>query len=258
MPHQVIDAVIPAGGTVDAAFAAEAGSSFKALSALPGGTPLRHVTEVLRATGRVRRIVVVGPEAVRDHIADHVDATLPEGASGPDNLVRALHWLQKEGLGATDRVLTVACDLPLLSTEGIAAFLDAVPVDAEVSLPLVDAADFEARYPGAPATFVALRSGKVTAGCAYVLRADAVERARRHVEAVFQNRKSKLGMARVLGLPFVWKFLTKSLRLEDIERRATQLLGCNARAVPNGAPDLAFDIDDLDDLRLARRLRQAG
>ena len=50
------------------------------------------------------------------------------------------------------------------------------------------------------------------------------------------------------------------LSVADLERRATQMVGTGVQAVPVRWPEIAFDVDDADDLTLARqylRRRQA-
>jgi len=90
-----------------------------------------------------------------------------------------------------------------------------------------------------------------TTGCAYVIGVEALRRARPYIERVFENRKSKIGMARLLGPTFVFKWLTNRLRVPDIERKVSTLLGVQGAAVPHSPPELAFDIDYLEDYQYA-------
>src|SRR5689334_154238 len=89
-----IDIVLPAGGRLTDAFAREVDTEIKALITLNGRTILHHTLEVLRATERAGRIVVVGPEAALDEARRHgADETLAEGTTGPENIFRGLHCL---------------------------------------------------------------------------------------------------------------------------------------------------------------------
>ncbi|MCW5943423.1 MAG: nucleotidyltransferase family protein [Fimbriimonadaceae bacterium] len=246
------DAIVPAGGTIDDAFAAEVGTPYKALVRFGDATLLQLILGAIRETGRVKRILVIGPKAVQEHARPLADVVLDEGTSGPDNILRGIVYLRENTAGSLGKVLVVTSDLPFLTGDTLNRFVDSCRSDMDFSVPLIGRPAFEAAFPGAPATFVPLREGSVTTGCAYYVDADVLERGRAHIEAVFQNRKSKFGMAKLLGLPFVWKFLTKSLRLPDIEHKASQLLGCRGAAVPDSPPELAFDIDYVDDYRYAR------
>lgn len=246
------DAIVPAGGTIDDAFAAEVGTPYKALVRFGDQTLLQRILGAIRETGRAQRILVIGPKAVQEHARSLADVVLDEGTSGPDNILRGLAYLRENTPGDVGKVLVVTSDLPFLTGDVLTRFVDSCRADMDFSVPLIRREAFASAYPGAPATFVPLREGSVTTGCAYYVDADALERGRDHIEAVFQNRKSKLGMAMLLGLPFVWKFLTKTLSLPDIERKAGQLLSCRGAAVPDSPPELAFDIDYVDDYRYAR------
>ena len=73
------------------------------------------------------------------------------------------------------------------------------------------------------------------------------------IERVFAKRKSKVGMAMLIGPSFVLKWLTKSLTIKDLERKIESMLGCTGSAV-RGAPfELAYDIDDLEDFDYAMK-----
>lgn len=238
-----VDVVLPSGGRIAGDFAAEAGQEIKALIEIGGRSVLKRAVEALRATGRVERIVVVGPETVlRHHAAEGADAALPEGSSGPDNIFRGLDWL-RANRGNDARALVVTTDLPFLTPEALVGFLDTCPADAEVCVPVIRREAFAARYPGSVNDYVRLGDGEWTIGGAFLLDTDALWASRSRIDAVFAARKSQLAMARLLGPHFVARFLTRRLTISDIERRCAHLLGCAGAAVHGCAPELAFDID---------------
>jgi len=74
-----------------------------------------------------------------------------------------------------------------------------------------------------------------------------------HLEKVFVVRKSKLGMAKLLGPVFLYKFIRKQLTVPIVEAKLKQMLGCTGAPVLNCAPELAYDIDDFDDYEYAVR-----
>jgi hypothetical protein len=63
-----------------------------------------------------------------------------------------------------------------------------------------------------------------------------------------------MAMAGKLGLPFLFKLLTRRLRVHELEARASALTGCRCRAVLDCHPELAFDIDNLAEWRYAETL----
>jgi GTP:adenosylcobinamide-phosphate guanylyltransferase len=253
-----VDAILPAGGRIAGEFAKEAGAEIKALIALDGRTVLERTLETLRATGRVERAVVIGPEELNGHPAARAaDAVLPEGASGIDNLFHGIEWLRTHNGGQhAERVLVVTTDLPFLTPEAICGFLDACPPHAAVCLPVIRREEFEARFPDSRSDFVRLRDGEWTMGCAFLVDPAKLTENRCCLERVFQARKSQIGMLRLLGLPFILRWLTKRLTVDHVEARCAQILRCMGAAVRGGAPELAFDIDLPEEYRFT--LKELG
>ncbi|MBI1756920.1 MAG: NTP transferase domain-containing protein [Fimbriimonas ginsengisoli] len=256
------DAILPAGATLDEEFAREAGVTSKALIEIGGQTVLERTLRALQASGVVGRTVVIGAEDVRSHpAAGLATVTVEPGNSGPENIYRGLSALASQG-DAPKRVLVVTTDLPFLKPEMIREFVERCPEDGHFCVPLVAQAAFHERFPGTSATFVALKDGVWTTGCVYLIDAEALRLARPHIERVFENRKSKFGMARLLGPVFVFKWLTKSLTVTDVEAKIKSLLGCTGRAIADSPPEFSFDIDYPEDYRYAmanaRRFATAG
>lgn len=247
------DAILPAGGRLDPETAARAGTEIKALASFGTLTILERTIEALRESGLVRRIVVIGPTELRGHPScTRADAVLDEQSTGPDNIFCGVDYLAGQE-DALEEMLIVTTDLPFLSPEIVRAYLALCPSDREFCVPLISREAFNERYPGATATFVTLRNGEFTAGCMYAAKLAALRRARPHIERVFEQRKNKLGMARLLGPSFVWGYFRRSLTVADIERKVQSLLDCRGAAIADSPPELAYDIDDLEDFEYANR-----
>jgi len=254
MINMQVDAILPAGGRISGAFAAEAGAEIKALIELGGRTVLERTLAALRATGRVLRVVVIGPAEVAAHPgARAADVVLPAGASSPTNILRGIEWLRDaHGGSLPDRVLVLTTDLPFLTPQAIAGFLDACPPDAEICLPLIRRQEFEARFPGLSIDYVRLPDGELTMGCAFLVKPAAIIANRAIIERAFAARKSQIAMVRLLGPAFILRFLTHRLTTAHIRRRCFELLGCDGVPIPGSAPELAFDIDRPVEYRYAR------
>lgn len=241
------DVVIPAGGQIDAEFSRVVGVSSKALIKFEGHTVLRRTIEALRGSGQIGRIVVVGSEAVCSHEdATLADAVLPEAGTAPKNIWAGTQHLLTLDF-PPDRVLVVTADLPFLKPETIDRFLELCDHTIDFNVPLIAKEDFEEAFPSASATFVRLLDGEWTTGCAYMLTVRGMKVAMEHLDRVFERRKSKLGMARLLGVKFVWDYINKKLTVSDIEQKVTQLLRVRGRALPGAPPELAFDVDYIED-----------
>jgi GTP:adenosylcobinamide-phosphate guanylyltransferase len=240
LSERAADVVLPAGGRIAGEFARQAGVEVKALIALDGQTILRRTIETLRRTERVGRIVVVGPDAALEEArACGVEGALAEGETGPENILRGLAWLEN----AASQALVVTSDLPFLTPDSLAAFLDACPSHADLAVPLVTRQAFEALFPGTDSEYVALRDGAFTLGCAFLVKPQAVLHNRAHLERLFAARKSQWQMARLIGARAALRFLTKRLTVQDIVDRASHIVRFRGHAILDAPAELAFDID---------------
>ncbi len=246
-----VDVILPAGGRIEGTLAEEAGTDVKALIQLEGRSFLEIAANSAQATGVVNRTVVIGPESIRAIGEKCADAVLPEAESGPANIFNGFRWLGEQP-GAAEHVLILTTDLPFLLPQSVSRFLESCPPDRDICLPLFSRQEFESHFPGSQNTYVKLRDGQWTAGCAYLLRRHALEQNRNHIDQLFAARKSAFGMARLLGPFFIARYLTKSLRVPHIESHCAKMTGCTAAAIRTCDPALAFDIDDLPDYRYAQ------
>jgi CTP:molybdopterin cytidylyltransferase MocA len=254
--REILDVILPAGGRISGAFAAAVGTETKALIPLEGKTILRRTIETLRATERVGRIVVIGPEEARGEAKEcGADGVLEEGASGPENAFHGLEWLRAQP-NSGSHVLLMATDLPFLTPEALNGFLDACPPDADLALPIVTERAFRERFPDSPSVFVRLRDGSFTLGCAFRIRPETLLRNRAQIDQVFAARKSQWAMGRLLGLPFLLRFATRQLEVAHIETRCQEILNCKGAAVPNSPAELAYDIDLPEEYAYAAGVRQ--
>ena len=79
----------------------------------------------------------------------------------------------------------------------------------------------------------------------------ALRQAMPMINKLFDNRKSKMGMARLLGPKLLYKYLAKTLTIDDVQAKALSLLGLKGTALKDAPPELAYDIDYYDDYEYA-------
>lgn len=237
-------AVITAGGRVEGEFARLIGTNVKALAALHGTTLLERAIAAARGAG-AERIAVIGGEEVRTACAHLVERVIEEDERGAVNLQRALHaWSDDEPL------LYLTSDMPFVTGDALRTFLAAAPERA-LALPLTEWRDFERRFPQAPPFGITLAGERVVNGGAFVIPAGAAAAVEHAAARFFDARKSVWRMARLAGPALLLQFALKQLRVGALEARAQRLLGIPARAVRNAAPELAYDVDILEEYRYA-------
>ena len=245
------DVVLPAGGRITGDFAQQAGTEIKALILFDEETILRRTIQALRASGRVGRIAVIGPEEVLAEAKESgADLMLPEGRTGPDNIYRGLDGLPD----VTPHLLIVTGDMPFLTPEAVRDFLALCPDEGEICIPLAERSAFELRYPDLIRTDTRLQDGYFRLGGIFRAEAATLRRIRPHLEQMFAASKNNLQMARLIGIPFIVRYLLRRLTVDQIVARASDILQCGGAAVRHVPPELAFDIDIPEELSYARQL----
>lgn len=245
-----LDVVIPAGGYVDAHMAGVVGTRSKPMIRFDGVPIIHRAIHALRESERVGRIVVVGTaEVIASSEAKQAEIVLPEQGSAPKNISLAINELEASG-GHPDRVLILAADLCFVTPEGIQRFVDACG-ERDVYAPLIERSEWEDAYPTCDATFVKLTDGQWTLGGLYNIRVATLKKAITVIEGAFQHRKSKFGLARLLGIRFVYGYLMKKLSVADVVKRAEEVIGASIVPLPASPAELAFDIDALEDYHYA-------
>jgi hypothetical protein len=201
--------------------------------------------DAARALG-VAGIAVVGAPSVADYLGDRVDRSIEAAPSGPENIVRALR-----AFPAADRLVYLTSDLPFIDADALRAFVER-SAGAALTMALAPAAADAAAFPGAPPHAVRLAGAQFANGSAFIIDRTAIEPVARVAGRFFSARKSLPRLALLLGPALCLRFAFHRLGIADIERRARDVLGVDARAVVDAAPGLCFDIDDLADWTYAQ------
>ena len=244
------DVILPAGGTLKPEFAKRVGVGNKSLIDFQGNTILGRTFDALESLDHIGRVLLVADEEVRSHPdGGRADTFLQAGPSSPGNILAALKHLS-EGPNPPDEALIVTTDLPFISGQALHDFQERCS-GADLHVPINTRDEFSAKFAGIENTYIKLRDGEWTAGCAYLVDTAAFHRALPHIEKAFQNRKSPFGMAKLLGPGFLLRFLTKRLGVPEVLAKVEGIIGCRGEAVRGASPELAFDIDDLEDYEYA-------
>lgn len=239
-----LKAVVTAGGRVDGEFARVIGTPVKALAPMNGTTMLSRTLSVLREAG-IGQIAVIGGDEVRAACAGAADKLLAEQQSGAENVRTALRaW------DAAEALVYATSDMPFITAGAVRDFLNAAAPGA-VALPLTEWPDFIARFPNPPEFGVRFGSEKVVNGGVFLIPPGGARAIEAFAVRFFDARKSVWSMARLAGPLILARFLTGSLRVSDVESRASAVLGIPARAVRSAAPELAFDVDELAEYNYA-------
>lgn len=243
MRDRPVNVIILAGGRVDPEYASAAGTDVKALVPVAGQPTVQHVSLAVLEAERVDRVVVIGPKPVRDALPASMEWH-PEADSVYANVQVGL-----EALAPTEgeQVMLCGADVPGLTGAALDDFISRAPVEGEFCLPVVRREHFQETFPGSENIYVRLREGHFTGGSQYLIQPHALLRNEELLRELVRQRKSQLGMVRTFGFRFILKLLIGRLTIRELEQRASELTRSHCRAVPDCAPELAFDIDLLRD-----------
>jgi GTP:adenosylcobinamide-phosphate guanylyltransferase len=235
-----MNAVITAGARVDGEFARRIGTRVKALAAIGSRSMLSATIQAARGAG-VTRLAVVGGAEVRAACVDDADAFIEESEDGAENISRALRaW------SADMPLLYLTSDMPFVSANALREFIAGVP-SGSLAIPLTDCAAFERRFPGAPAFGIEVGGERVVNGGAFWIPPNAAGKIDALAIKFFRARKSVARMAWLLGPRLCLRFALRRLTIAALESEAKRQLQFPARAIRGAPPELAYDVDTLEE-----------
>lgn len=220
----------------------------KALLRINGKMMVEYVIEALRGVEGIGRIVAVGSEQeLALPLAGKVDAVLhAEGSimAGIDAGVR--------NLGSAEPILICTSDIPMITSEGIKDFIgQALALEADLCYPIVDERLNREKYPEMERTYVPVREGRFTGGNIFYVHPKVLEKGFSLASRLVEARKNPLKMAGLLGLGFLFRFITGTLSIAQAERKISKMLQIKARAVISQYPEIGNDVDKPSDVMVA-------
>jgi len=237
-----MDALVLGGGRQDP-LAARYGVPSKAFLPVAGRPMASWVLAALREGG-VRRIAFAGPYGP---LNPEPDLRLPDAGGLLENVEAGLR-----ALGEDRPVLVVTADIPLLSPQAVAYFLENAPRAALV-YPIVPKEKVEARFPGMKRTYARLREGVFTGGNLVLLDPELFKKALPLAKKVVEHRKNPLALAGLFGWGTILKLLLGRLSVAELEARGAKILGVPVRAMVVPYPEIGVDVDKPEDLTMVER-----
>lgn len=279
-----VAALVLAGAPNRGPLAQVSDQPYEALIEIHGRPMIAYVLDALRQAPSVGRIGIVGPVAeleaalkmqgerliapvggLLDNL-EHGARVLGAGGEGGNDTPSLAAGTGAGPRGAGNRLLVVTSDIPLVTAAAIEDFLERCRRREAVAgagaldafYPMVSRQNSESRFPGQRRTYVRLRSGSYTGGNCVLLSPAVLLKQRELFDQAVALRKDPVRMARLLGLGFIIRFLTRRLEAADIERVVRERLGINGAIIEVPYAEIGFDVDKPEDLELARRMLAAG
>lgn len=248
--HKEYDAVILAGGR-STWLQQECGTDIRCLAKINNKRILDYLTEALRDSGRIRRIMLAVPD---NAVAAE---QLPEGVemcSAAEDMPSTAKKAA-EALQSTEKLLFVCDDIPLLSGAAINDFLaqcEQYP-EKQVFYPIIPEQACKANFPGGKRTYVKLADGIFTGGNMMVIDAAIIPKGMTKAREIYSKRKKPLELCKWLGWSFILKFLLRRLDTEAAEQRTTYLLDLPSKVIVTEYPEVGMDVDKAADWQLVKK-----
>ena len=222
----------------------------KALIMINGKPMIDYIVDALNNSENIDQIIVVGPEKVlHPYIGKKVKKILNPGNSILENMEIGLNFFD-----SNDNLLLLTSDIPLITPEAIDEFLKiCIKRKAYIGYPLITKENIMKKYPETKRTYVTMKEGIFCGGNIAFFKPEVFFQQKNLIEELFENRKTTWKYIKILGLKFIFKFIFKTLTIEEVERRVTGILGYNSIAVMISHPEVMIDLDKLSDLELIRK-----
>lgn len=226
------------------------------------GTPcVTRVLHALRASRAIDGGLLVGP----DEAIAHGEPVFQELLAPGD-----FRWLAPDA-GPSASALRASAALhhyPVLLTAADHALLDAGIIDRFVTAALASRADFvvglvpwptvRARFPTTRRTLLRFADGAWCGANLFLLRTHAGRAALEFWRRLEADRKRPWRMASRIGLVFLARYLTRSMRLSTALAHLSARAGCEVAHVNLDSARAAVDVDSSADLALAEEVLQHG
>ena len=216
----------------------------KALIDMGGRTMLERVVTALHGSQHVEDVLIVGldPEAAGLKFARPV-SSLPDQGSMVGNMLAGCEWFLHHRPDAS-AILGCTADIPAITPAMVDGFIEACrPWDSGVYYNFVSREKIESRFPNSNRTYSKISGTEVASGGIIVVQPAIAERNRALLEMLTAARKHPWRIARIVGLPFLLKFLFRRVTFADIEATAGRIIGAPVQIVLSSPAEVAMDGD---------------
>ena len=249
----IVNGVILTGKrTVHNQFLKFAGVDNKALIDIDGKMMIQHVIDTLNESRYVKNIYLVAPKDF-EQIPFNSRKPLrvvPCGDTVVENLLKAIHES-----GDAEKVAITTCDNPLFRGFMMDEFIQrCLEIDADFYYSVGQKSIIQTNYPEMRRTYVQGKYDGYTGANVYFADKNGFSADERMLAKIDSYRKTPWKYMKLMGLMTLLKFSSKRITLEDVEARASKIIGCRFRLIPMPFPVCGIDVDKPSDLVFVRKL----
>lgn len=222
----------------------------KALIMINDKPIIEYVVDALKNTENIDKVLVVGPkDELYPYIGKKVEKILESGSSILENMEIGLNYFNSKS-----NLLLLASDIPLITSQAIDEFINkCIERDAYIGYPIITKDDIVKKYPETIRTYVEMKEGTFCGGNIVFFKPEVFFHKRELIKELYDNRKANWKNAKILGFKFIIKFLFKTLTLDEIEKKVTEIVGYKSVAVKISHPEIMIDLDKPSDLEVIKK-----
>ena len=246
----MVDALVLACSRNDGPLKQCSSVPYEAMITIGRKTMVEYVIDALRNSKRVGRIVVVGPSDVPGFCSREDVTVIKAQGKLMENLSRGVQCLP-----GAKRVLLATCDIPLITTQAIEDFLDRCGNrSAQFYYPVIPREVVEKSFFDTRRTYVTFKEGDFTGGNLFLIDPGAVNRCMEIGQQLVDARKSPFRISKLMGVPFLLRFMLRMVSLKEAEEKASDVLGIEGVVVVTTFPEVGVDVDKPCDLELVSKV----
>jgi len=226
----------------------------KALIEIGGKAMIQHVIDSLNESGYIESIYLVAPEDFKELFFDSKKPLeiIPCGDTVVENLMIAIHQS-----GEAESAVITACDNPLFRGFMLDEFIQrCLMTDADFYYSVGRESVIKSIYPEVMRTYVHAKDDGYTGANVYFVNKEGFSADEEILAKIDSYRKTPWKYVRLLGLTSFLKFAFKRITLEEVEERASEIIGCRFKLIPMPFPECGIDVDKVSDLTFTRELFQ--
>lgn len=247
-----MDAIVTAGGITpdnDPLFPYTK-FGYKSLIQIKGKAMVQWVLDALSGVSQIDQVYVVGlPSDIPLHCS-HPLVFLPDQGDSIRNICFAA---QQKGGNQDDLLLVVSGDIPAVQSTMIDWFIKRL-ADGEHDFyyNVLERQTMETRYPDSRRTYVRFKDYELCGGDMNAIRRSMANLGNPITLRLYQTRKKPIQQASLFGILFLFKLLTRQLRLHEAVKRVSQKLKIKGQAIMCPFAEIGMDVDKLFQLEILK------
>lgn len=249
-----MDALILAGRKNTETIDSQNNLNNKALLMIHHIPMVEYVVDALNQAQEIQNIVVIGPKQdLEFYIEKKVHKILECTDSIIENIKIGIDYFDND-----HKLMVVASDIPLITGIMIDRFIQKCQkYEAFLYYPFIEKEHILKKYPDTIRSYANLKEGILCGGNMVIFSRLLFEKNQPLLDELYQNRKDIKKYITLLGMRFVTKYLFKCLSIQEIEKRAAEIVGFPVKAIKVDDPEVMIDLDKLSDYELISQvLRQ--